>query len=248
MNDILGMHRATAGNAEGPANPDNRWAIRLQLDFLFKPLFDTIATHHIGEGAAMKKQLWVLGDAVQDVTVEIDLELLLHEDASLRDSVVLDEALNITDGLWLTTQAGLHTYAVQMRVRNPYRKPDQNHGRAGLVPGEKYDLIGGVLESPDVPLGARRVSVRCEDVAWGGGGLNVARYIRALAPLRESVPIVYSDIAMSPPLDDLIQKELSSGTSAAHMLANHSAERYLEVYLDSMAIDAVLHQPVEPRR
>jgi hypothetical protein len=51
----------------------------------------------LGAQTPMKK-LWVLGDAVQDVTVEIDLELLLHEDASLRDSILLDDALSVKDG------------------------------------------------------------------------------------------------------------------------------------------------------
>ncbi|WP_321476981.1 hypothetical protein [uncultured Paludibaculum sp.] len=193
------------------------------------------------------KKLWVLGDAVQDVTVEIDLELLLHEDASLRDSILLDESLSIKDGVWLTTQSGLHHYSAQMRVRTPIGSPQQNDGRACLTPGEKYDLMGGVSESlPQLDPQDRMVSVRCEDVSWGGGGLNVVRYIRALAPLQESVPIVYSDIAMSHPLGPLVEEELLRGSSATHVLATYSADRYLEVYLDSLSVEAVLHQPVQP--
>ncbi len=193
------------------------------------------------------KKLWVLGDAVQDVTIEIDLELLLHEDASLRDSILLDEALSIRDGVWLTTQSGLHNYSAQIRVREAGKPSERGDGRASLIPGEKYVLAGGVLESlPPQVSDDRIVSVRCEDVSWGGGGLNVVRYIRALAPLKESVPIVYSDIAMSPPLDGLVEQEMSRGSSAAHVLANYSADRYLEVYLDSLSVEAVLHQPVQP--
>src|ERR1700682_5754275 len=191
------------------------------------------------------KKLWVLGEAVQDLTVEVDIELLLRENARIRDHLLLDEALWIRDDLWLTTQAGLHSFAVQMRVHSPSFSKD---GLSGLLPGRKYNLDGGILErlpdvKPEVPL----ISVRCEDVSWRGGSLNVVRYIRALAPLQKLVPIVYTDIAMSPPLDDQVRKDLASGEdNAAHVLASYSADRYLEVYLDSMSVEPVLFRPARP--
>jgi hypothetical protein len=197
-------------------------------------------------GDNIMKKLWVLGEAVQDMTVEIDLELLLRENSNIGDNIVLDEALWIRNNLLITAQYGIHEFAVRMNILNASSHKDEF---LGLLPGNKYNLKDGILELETDPQSNEfSISVHCEDMSWGGGGLNAARYIRSLAPLRDLVPIAYTDIAMNPPLLNNFDSQTDiTETSIIHFLADHSAGRYLEVYLDSLGIEPVLYRPEKPQ-
>lgn len=148
-----------------------------------------------------KKYLWVFGNAVQDVTVEVDLDRLAREHAGLRGLVRVQEGLHIRKGVWLTTTFGLQTFAVEM----DFAKRTAKSGRLffHLTPGTKHLLTTSVQTDPDAAVGTL-LAVPCDNLAWGGGGVNVVTYARALAPSQKAMPLRYTDVAMSRTLPGVI--------------------------------------------
>ncbi len=151
----------------------------------------------------MKQFLWVFGNSVQDITVEVDVERLSRESGKARDLIRLtDQGPEINRDLWLKTQIGSQEFAVSVRLEE-IQPTDSN---AYLVEGgKKYTLLGDIKDShegiPDSSL-----FVPCECLSWGGGGANVVKFLRALSPSRSTVPIKYTDIAMSRSLPILMQE------------------------------------------
>ena len=189
------------------------------------------------------KKLWIIGNAVQDVTVELDLEQLARYNANLGDSIQLGEGLEMKSGLVLKTQFGQQEYAVLM-------KPLESTLEDSLLlrPGDKYMLESPVFDSfSAIPAHKTSAFVHCESVSWGGGGVNAARYIRSLARDPKQVPIVYADVAMTNALDQQVKLELSGNGNVVDTLAKYSGDKYLEVYLASLAVEPALYRPKVPQ-
>jgi hypothetical protein len=118
-------------------------------------------------------------------------------------------------------------------------------GKITLTPGDKYNLAGPV-HSDEAPR-PYSISVHYEDCTWGRGGVNAVRYIRALAPDPGNVPIMYTDVAMNPPLLESVRKDFNDPKSnVIELLARNSADRYLEVYLSSLGVEPRLYYPKKP--
>jgi hypothetical protein len=154
----------------------------------------------------MKKNLWIFGNAVQDITVEVDVDRISREINNFREKIGLTEhGPELAKNLWLKTQIGSQEFAVNMELKET--SPLKNNNMYTLLGGEKYTLTGDILDKhKDVPDNVDSLFLPCENISWGGGGANVVTFLRALAPNYENVPIKYTDIAMSRSLPILIQK------------------------------------------
>ena len=138
----------------------------------------------------------MFGNAVQDITVEVDVERLSHESGTVHSKINLaDKGAEIEANLWLKTQIGGQEFAVQIDLQ----QQKVLKGSYLLEGGGKYTLKQDIRDS-HVGLPDPSVFVPCENVSWGGGGANVITFLRALAPSKDVVPIKYTDIAMSRPL------------------------------------------------
>ncbi len=138
--------------------------------------------------------IWFFGDAVQDITVEIDLDRLAREHGYVADRIrMAEQGVQILDGLELKTRIGLHEYSVKLRLKED---GPLSNGFYLLKPGDKYTLQGQIASSLDEATDSG-LFVPCENVSWGGGGINAVTFLRAIAPDPKVVPIRYSDIAMS---------------------------------------------------
>jgi hypothetical protein len=192
------------------------------------------------------KELWVLGSAVQDITVSIDLEWLVRRNPTVGTAITLDQGLRLKHGTTVTTQngrSGLQEFRAQIdipRIKDDLKSKLFKDGFYVLAGGGKYTLRNQIQESCSSTKDQAAVFLPCEDVSWGGGGLNVARYIRALAPDPGRVPLVYSDVAMNPPLSD---STLQWPRDAEQILVETGDDRCLEAYLYRHSIDPVLFYP-----
>jgi hypothetical protein len=71
-----------------------------------------------------KKVLWVFGNAVQDITVEVDVERLSHESGTVHSKINLaDKGAEIEANLWLKTQIGGQEFAVQIDLQQAVSTP-----------------------------------------------------------------------------------------------------------------------------
>lgn len=148
--------------------------------------------------------LWVFGNAVQDVTVEVDMEQLSRLRDTNRQLIQLtDQGPRISPKLWLKTQIGLRKFGVQVDLPNIETEKEMYP----LEGGKKYDLRGSVLDSHE-SCGEPYMFLPCENVSWGGGGTNVITFLRALTPSADVVPIRYTDIAMSRSMPTIIRRVL----------------------------------------
>lgn len=192
------------------------------------------------------KKLLVIGSAVQDITVEIDLERLSRQLPNIGDLIRLGQGFQLKEGIYLTAKSGTNEFAIRMRIENL----DQNEdGFLVLLPGEKYTLQGEILDVADLtgpPQNA--LPVHCESVTWGGGGVNAARFVRALCPSAQIVPITYSDIAMNKTLEVDVRNELNAtNVKIATVFAKYSADRFLEIFLAVSSIDSALYRTSDPK-
>lgn len=140
--------------------------------------------------------MWFFGDAVQDITVEIDLDRLSREHGYnyIHDAIrLVEQGVEIKQGLWLKTQTGLHTFAVEINLTDAVRSEDNFYL---LKPGAKYTLQSEICGSFD-DVNNSNLFVPCEDLSWGGGGINSVIFARAIAPHPKVVPLRYTDIAMT---------------------------------------------------
>lgn len=148
---------------------------------------------------------WIFGNAVQDVTVEVDIDKLVQDNGALIDSIGLEDTAQVKQGLLFTTQFNGQEFGVELELQDV----DARKKLYSLREGKKYTLRGRVED-----LAYRRdwgtrhddLRVHCEDVSWGGGGLNVSRFLRALAPSNDDLKIQYTDYAMSRTFVDMIRK------------------------------------------
>lgn len=145
--------------------------------------------------------IWVFGNAVQDVTVEVDIDTLIRDNASLIDSIALKDTALLKKGTLFTTQFNGQALGVELDLGKLGFAPEEPPQKQlySLSPGEKYTLTGRVENLADRPdwLGRRDdLKVHCEDISWGGGGINVCRFLRALAPSDRMLEIRYTDYAM----------------------------------------------------
>jgi hypothetical protein len=237
----------------------------------------TLSTSLPAGGVSEKRFLWVFGNAVQDITVEVDIERLSRELGSLNEIRLEDTGPEITAGLWLRTQVGSQEFAVSVKLQGQ-EMPEKRYRLEG---GGKYTLAGDIVESPQ-GLPERSLFLPCENLSWGGGGANVVTFLRALAPRPEVVPIKYTDIAMSRSLPILFKNfeavrrrvialptkyqgkdnlerairdlyesdpvQAEAITSEiAKIASGYAPERSLEVYLASLPVEGVLYRPKVPR-
>jgi hypothetical protein len=150
-----------------------------------------------------KKYLWVFGNAVQDITVEVDIERLSRELDDKRNLIHLaEQGPQIKPNIWLKTQIGSQEFGVEVELQDVELARD---GMYLLEGGRKYMLKESIKDSrQDIPEPS--LFLPCENLSWGGGGANVVTFLRALTPSAEIVPIRYTDIAMSRSLPDVIRR------------------------------------------
>ncbi|MFQ5526313.1 MAG: hypothetical protein ACE5GX_08625 [Thermoanaerobaculia bacterium] len=161
----------------------------------------------------MKKVVWVFGNAVQDVTVSVNLDTFTHGESDAFDDLRLEETPIARKGLILTTQMGTTEFGVELKLdegaldQAQIKKTVLPDGEYAFHPGQKYPLLGKIEELADKPRWRRKgFAVPCEDILWGGGGINVCRFLRALAPSNQDLPLRYTDYAMSRRLHIMLQQ------------------------------------------
>jgi len=138
--------------------------------------------------------IWIFGSSVQDITVDIDLDALAQESKNVQSKIRFsDRQLLIRKGLWLRTRIGSDRYALQIDI--PDIEPDSD-GMYHLPLGKKYSLAGEILDNFAIDQDPN-ILLPGETVSWGGGGINVATFLRALVPSPDKVPIKYTDVAMA---------------------------------------------------
>lgn len=227
-----------------------------------------------------RKFLWVFGNAVQDITVGVDIERLSRELGSNRDTMIRlsDQGPEIKSDLRLKTQIGLQNFAIQMQLyENSQEQRSPKIPKDGwyiLEGGTKYTLQNDIVASNKYSSSSSSpgVFLPSGNLSWGGGGVNVVTFLRAIAPNKKNVPIKYTDIAMSRSLPTLVQKikeifnAIGDSDDAidnlydtdlvkaekytddlAKIMAGYAPECSLEVYLASLPVESVLYRPKEPK-
>lgn len=152
------------------------------------------------------RSIWIFGNAVQDITVEVDLDRLAFQDEAIEEQLRIDQGVRLRDDLRLRTQFGNIRFGVALSVaRNEAIRDSENF--ISLVGGKKYTLESAVeeLDRNDNKYDDA-LFVPCEQLSWGGGGINAATFLRALVPDGHVVPIIYSDLAMSRTLPHVVQR------------------------------------------
>ena len=194
----------------------------------------------------------------------------------MQNLVRLDSEPEFKKGLWFQTQIGLQGFSACLSATaDETREKDRLILTADnfyeIKPGSKYQLDDEIREGPSGALADQTVIVPGDYVNWGGGGVNVSVFARAIAPNPSLVPIKYTDIATSdtlgefrhdfqetdarlkelgpldptdPTLIDLWRERFSK------TIVKYVPERSLESFLSSLSIDVILHRPAkcEPRR
>lgn len=227
------------------------------------------------------KFIWVFGSAVQDVAVDIDLDRLSRERADVQKLVRLDSGPEFQKGLVLRTQVGFQSFSVSLLAVGDEQKKEDSlklnpDGFYELKPGGKCQLDDEIKEGPGESVGGVAVTVPSDYVRWGGGGVNVSVFARAIAADKAKVPIKYTDVAMSDSLQQFHQDVIETYDSLfgcagrkpdpkaapstellellrerlSKTVVKHVPERSLETYLSTIDIDVILHRPSEfrPRR
>ena len=189
---------------------------------------------------ASKKFLWVFGNAVQDITVEVDIERLARELGDVEDIMIRlgDQGPEIPASLCLKTQAGSQEFAAFVELQDAKMAAGNRYLLEG---GGKYTLEKDIVDSHE-GLPNRSLFLPCENLSWGGGGANVVTFLRALAPKAETVPIKYTDIAMSRSLPILLQKFESIrgeiGRAPEKQRGKESLARYLRDLYEANPVQA----------
>ena len=92
-----------------------------------------------------QKFLWIFGNAVQDITVEADVERLARELGNIGEIIHLaEQGPQIVAKLWLKTQIGLQEFAVCVELEGIKQS---SSGLYLLEGGKKYTLVGDIVES-----------------------------------------------------------------------------------------------------
>lgn len=222
------------------------------------------------------KFIWVFGNAVQDITVDVDIERLSRHPANKKGEMIrlTDRGPEINPNLTLVAQIGLQKFAVRMELENNAKVEKTADNWPILKGGSKYTLASEIGDPATLSISeAEILPIPCENLTWGGGGVNLTTFLRSLQPDRDKLPIRYTDIAMGRFLPDLtgeLEATLASfGDSAnslydarsaksrkeadrqanrlAEIAARYSPERSLEVYLASLPVEALLHRVKEPK-
>lgn len=154
-----------------------------------------------------KKCLWIFGNAVQDITVEVDIERLSRELDEKRNLIHLaEQGPQIKSRIGLKTQIGSKVFGIEVELEGVKISQDDTYLLEG---GKKYLLQGSVKDS-DEEIPEPSLFLPCENLSWGGGGTNVVTFLRALTPSSEVVPIRYTDIAMDVSLPKVIRNVLKA--------------------------------------
>jgi pfkB family carbohydrate kinase len=152
----------------------------------------------------MSRDLWVFGNAVQDITVEVDIERLAREQQDIDQHLRFETQPQVRHQARLAVQVGLDRFALTIDLLEHEELVENFYT---LKPGTKYTLSGRV-EAVEVPVAPETSATDCvlhgDSVTWGGGGLNVTRFLRQLAPRPQATPIRYTDVALGPPLEAVL--------------------------------------------
>src|SRR2546423_1488702 len=177
------------------------------------------------------KYLWVFGNAVQDITVEVDMERLSRLPDENRNLIQLtDQGPQIRPNLWLKAQIGSRKFGVKVELPNVEAK-DNTYLLNG---GEKYTLQGSITDS-EKDIKEPCLFLPCENLSWGGGGTNVITFLRALTPSSDVVPIRYNDIAMIRSMPEVIGKALKVlGPKVNTLSTSDSGDNSLVTLLNSL--------------
>ncbi len=210
----------------------------------------------------MPSGIWIFGNAVQDVTVEVDVDRLVREDQQSEQRLRFAAHPQMRRQTRLEVTVGVNRFAAELELLDLQPTSDDFYT---LEPGAKYTLAGRVEEYTASATASAHLLLHGESVQWGGGVLNVARFLRQLAPRPQEVPIRYTDVALGPLLTDVIdhivqltqpliaaeictwlttqpaRAEAALGAVAAQ-LALVRPEACLDVYLASLPVQALLYR------
>jgi hypothetical protein len=135
----------------------------------------------------------------------VDIERVSRElDAKRALIRLVDQEPHINKKLALKTQIGSKEFGIKVDLKEMSASKD---GMYVLKGGDKYTLNGRVFDSWK-HLKEPSLFLPCENLSWGGGGTNVVTFLRALVPRADTLPIRYSDVAMSSSLPDVITQAL----------------------------------------
>lgn len=161
----------------------------------------------------MARYIWIFGNAVQDVTVDVDMARLKRTHPDLDQFLRFDDKPRLRQGLRLHMQYGQERFVMDVNLQDQQAEAD---GFYTLTPGRKYTLTGSLLTTEAIAMSREPYQgplLHCENVTWGGGGLNVARFLRQLASRPEQVPILYTDLALGTPLASAVSALETTATA-----------------------------------
>ncbi len=192
-----------------------------------------------------EKNIWVFGNAVQDITLDlIDLDRLAIEYENIPDKIRLDGNLKLHEKLWIYTRIGFDLFKTEMQFSTGDSSKGPNKDSEDfypLIPGGKYQLSGSVQKvKKDAWNSDDGLFVPCENMLWGGGGLNCTTFLRSLIPDTNTLPIIYTDVAMSRTLHIFIKKLQSELDKA---IKNAKVENLSYENLYSIISDLMSEQP-----
>ncbi len=146
--------------------------------------------------------IWIFGNAVQDITVEVDIDSLIRDNSALISRVAVKDRILIKKGSVFKTHFNAQGLGVELLLDRDVFAAEEAPEKElySLSPGDKYTLAGRVQDLSERPAWSDDpdgMMVHCEDISWGGGGINVCRFLRALAPKADYPSLRYTDYAMS---------------------------------------------------
>jgi hypothetical protein len=140
-------------------------------------------------------KLCVIGNAVQDVTVQLDLRRLLPDNPDLHKAITFQ-------GMAPLLAKGCRVEAIRntlptihFDVDIPESQSVELEGSAyyDLSSTDKYSLSVAPTTHPETPAPAKIIRVPISTIGWAGGGINVIKTIRSLAT-GGTIPVHYVDV------------------------------------------------------
>ncbi|MBN2053796.1 hypothetical protein JW905_02660 [bacterium] len=146
--------------------------------------------------------LWIVGQYVLDVTVELNLEDYYTAASAtgtpIRDLIKVEgQALRVHPRLELEVDVRGQKVKFPLRIVDDGTPIDE---ACELVPGRKYDLASEPMNEKVT------ISTIASRVNWGGGGMNVAMAIRDMSPVELTGHVKFSAISHNWVLNKVAQE------------------------------------------
>lgn len=154
----------------------------------------------------------IFGNAAQDILIEADIDRISRTQRTFHKRIRFKEKLILEEGLWLKAEFDSKKFGVKIDLANFPGKECDDNGKDKkcyyLEPGEKYSLKGNVVEimTEEESIQGELLLVNCTGVEWGGGGLNMCKFLRHLVPSETKLPITYLDVGMTNGLHGVIEE------------------------------------------